>query len=225
MNNVCKLFMCSLLPLSSVLAQENLPISTNSPTSSLKLSGDRTDNERVEFLLEVAQAYTKEENFEAAVDAYERILQIDPNHRQSLYIVAHLYISAKQYTKAEDLLLTLTVEFPEDFKLLNNLAWLYATADDPAIRDGKKAVKVAHEALTLAPNDHHVWSTLSEAYYISGDYEKAYRAIMHMASLAARSGSGITKDAVDSYNEQIRKCKRAMDTAEAMKTDVSKEEK
>lgn len=225
MNNVCKLILFCLLPLSIVLAQEEIPAKKDSPTSSLKLSKDRTDNERVEFLVEVAQAYTKEENFDAAIDAYERILLIDPNHLQSRYIITQLYIRAKQYTKAKDLLLILAAEFPEDFKLLNNLAWLYATADDPAIRNGKKAVKVAQEALTIAPNDHHVWSTLSEAYYISGDYEKAYRAIRHMASLAARSESGITKDAVDSYNEQIRKCKRAMDTAEVMKKDEAKEEK
>ena len=33
-----------------------------------------------------------------------------------------------------------------------------------------------------------------------------------MASLAARYGTGITKESVESYNEQIRKCKRAWDT-------------
>ncbi|MEA2069292.1 MAG: hypothetical protein U9P12_08835 [Verrucomicrobiota bacterium] len=71
--------------------------------------------------------------------------------------------------------------------------------------------------MTLAPTDYHVWSTLSEAYYVSGDYEKAYRAIKQMAGLAALYGKNITEEAVVEYNEQIRKCKRAIDTAEAMK--------
>ena len=73
--------------------------------------------------------------------------------------------------------------------------------------------------MTLAPNDHHVWSTLSEAYYVSGEYEKSYRAITHMAQLASRYGTDITEESVNSYNEQIRKCKRAMDTVESLDMD------
>lgn len=173
---------------------------------------NRTDEERILFLLEIAQVYFKEESFESAVSAYERVLEIDPKHKEARYIVAHVYINAKQYAKAEKLLIDLVADDPEDFKLKNNLAWLYATAEDPKIRSGAKAVKFAQEAMVLAPNDHHVWSTLSEAHYINGEYEKAYRAIKQMAALATRYGQGITKENVDGYNEQIRKCKRAWDT-------------
>jgi len=146
-----------------------------------------------------------------------RILKIEPDHAQVRYLVSHIYIQSKQYRKAETLLLALTAERPNDFTLMNNLAWVYATAEDPSIRNGDKAIKFAQEAMLLAPNDHHVWSTLSEAYYMSGEYEKAYRAIEHMARLATRYGTGITEESVKDYNEQIRKCKRAMDTADAMK--------
>jgi len=169
--------------------------------------------------MEVAQAYTSEGDFQAAVNTYERILEIDPEHARAKYVVAYIYINAKQYRKAEVLLLALIEERPEDFQLLNNLAWLYATAEDPSMRDGRKAVKFAQKAMLLAPNDHHVWSTLSEAYYVSGEYEKAYRAITHMASLATRFGKGISEEAVKDYNEQIQKCKRALDTANVMTGD------
>jgi tetratricopeptide (TPR) repeat protein len=187
--------------------------SESNPTteSGLQISG-RSDEERCKFLLEVAQAYIKEEDFSSAINAYERVLEIDPKHQEARYIIGHVYINAKQYAKAEKQLIDLAEDFPEDFKLKNNLAWLYATAEDPQFRNGKKAVEIAQEAMVLAPNDHHVWSTLAEAYYVSGEYEKAYRAIMHMAGLAARHGSNITKESVDGYNEQIRKCKRAWDT-------------
>jgi len=182
----------------------------------------RTDEERILFLNNVAQAYFAEEDFASAVNAYERILEIDPTHREARYIIGHAYISAKQYGKAKVVLEKLIAENPEDFKLLNNLAWLYATAEDPAYRDGAKAIKLAQQAMVLAPNDHHVWSTLSEAYYISGEYEKAHRAITHMAQLATRYGQGITKEAVDEYNEQIRKCKRAWDTQKMFAEEDSK---
>ncbi len=93
---------------------------------------------------------------------------------------------------------------------------MYATAEDLSVRDGQKAIRLSHEAMVLAPTDHHVWSTLAEAHYVSGDYEKALRAVTHMASLATRFGKNITEQSVKDYNEQIRKCKRALDTAEAM---------
>jgi len=218
MNRISKSLLFCMLPLSAAFAQEeNAP--SNAPASSLELSIKRTPGTRVQFLLEVAQAYANEQDQLAAIDAYERILKIEPTHKQARYIVAHLYISAKQYRKAETMLLELVEERPTDFQLWNNLAWLYATAEDPSIRDGQKAVKIAHEAMSLAPTDYHVWSTLAEAYYVSGEYEKALRAITHMASLATRFGKGITEQQVKEYNEQIQKCKRATDTADAMKDD------
>ncbi|MEI6892911.1 MAG: tetratricopeptide repeat protein [Pontiella sp.] len=180
-------------------------------SSSLQLN-TRTDEERIQFLLDVANVYFKEEEMESAVNAYERILEINPDHQQAKYIVAHVYINAKMYGKAEILLKKLIESDPEDFTLMNNLAWLYATAEDPKYRSGKNAIKYAQEAMVLAPNDHHVWSTLSEAHYINGDYEKAFRAIKHMALLASRYGKGVTKEQVDEYNAQIKKCKRAWDT-------------
>jgi tetratricopeptide (TPR) repeat protein len=184
--------------------------------SSLQLSFERSRSNRIEFLMEVAQAYAKEGNLAASIDAYERILEIEPQHHQARYLLSHVYITAKQYRNAEALLFELIDERPDDFTLLNNLAWVYATADDLSVRDGQKAIHYAQEAMVMAPNDHHVWSTLSEAYYMSGEYEKAYRAITHMAQLAMRYGKNITEQSVEEYNEQIRKCKRALDTANVM---------
>lgn len=199
-------FFCMTL---SAGAQETAPASS---LGSGLIVNDRTDEERIRFLLEVAQVYFQEKDFESSMNAYERVLEIDPDNPEANYIVAHVYISAKAYAKAEALLLKLIELDPEDFTLKNNLAWLYATAEDPKYRNGKKAVRYAQEAMVIAPNDHHIWSTLSEAHYINGDYEKAYNAITTMAKLAAKYGKGVSKEQVESYNEQIRKCKRAWDT-------------
>ncbi len=193
----------------SARAQET---ETNATQTSSLIVNERTDEERIQFLLDVAQVYFDEEDFESSMGAYERILEIDPAHLQARYVVAHVYISAKAYAKAETLLLQLIEDNPEDFKLMNNLAWLYATAEDPKFRNGKKSVRYAQMALVEAPNDHHVWSTLSEAHYINGEYEKAYEAITIMAQNAQKYGQGLTPEQVDAYNEQIRKCKRAWDT-------------
>jgi tetratricopeptide (TPR) repeat protein len=212
-----QVFTVILLTLTSAIGQTNEPAPSSAP-SGLQLR-TQTDEERIEFLMSVADAYFENEEYAQAVNAYERILEIDPKHDQARFIVAHVYINAKQYDKAEQMMMELSADYPENYKLFNNLAWLYATAEDPAVRDGAKAVKYAQQAMVMAPNDHHIWSTLSEAYYVSGEYEKAYRAINHMAQLAARYAKDLTKENVDDYNEQIRKCKRAMDTEAAIKGD------
>lgn len=204
---VLPVLFCSMLQ--AALAQET---NIAAPIAGGLQLNSQTDEERIQFLMEVAQVYFKEKNYESTVNAYERILEINPEQKEARYIIAHVYIDAKQYAKAEELLIELVNAAPEDFKLKNNLAWLYATAEDPKIRSGAKAVKIAQEAMVLAPNDHHVWSTLSEAHYINGEYEKAFRAIKQMAALAARYGQDLTKESVDDYNDQIRKCKRAWDT-------------
>ena len=176
----------------------------------------RTDQERVEFLNRVAMVYYEEKDFNSAVSAFERVLEIDPTNQRARYTLGHMYINAKQFKKAEAQLLALLDAYPDDYKLLNNLAWLYATSEDRDIRNGEKAIRLAQDAMVLAPNDHHVWSTLSEAYYVTGQYEKALRAIEHMARVAARYGEGITKESIDDYNAQIRKCQRAMETQKVL---------
>ncbi|VGO17377.1 hypothetical protein PDESU_05973 [Pontiella desulfatans] len=211
-----------ILAMAALLSTGALAQQTNTP-SGLQLDS-KTDEERIAFLLNVASAYFAEDDFDSAISAYERILEIDPMHQESRYIVGHVYINAKQYGKAEKILSELVKDYPEDFKLKNNLAWLYATAEDPSFRDGQKAIVLAQDAMVLAPDDHHVWSTLAEAYYITGQYEKAYRAIKQMASLAAAHGQGVTKEQVDNYNEQIRKCKRAWDTQKMIEGREDEEE-
>lgn len=217
MNTLVKCIPLIILPISVCLAQGE--DSTNSSLSSFQIGGERTQEERLQFLLDVAQSYINDDDTPSAVGAYERVLAIDPEHTKARFVVGHLYITTGQYKEAEAMFLSLIEEHPEDFKLWNNLAWLYATAEDPSVRDGKKAVKFAHEAMTLAPNDYHVWSTLSEAHYVCGDYEKAHEAILHMAKLAIRYGTDVTEQSVIEYNEQILKCKRAMDTVKSMKVE------
>ena len=216
MNIICKFLACWLMLLSLAVAQDEGATNT-SPAASMDMYGARTQAKRIPFLLEVAQAYASEDDIPSAIGAYERVLEIDPKHQQARYILAVMYINAKEYKKAEQLFLGLAEEYPDDARLLNNLAWLYATAEDTSMRNGQKAVKFAQEAMLLTPYDYHVWNTLAEAYYVSGDYEKAYRAITHMANLITRYGKDVMEETVQQYNEQIQKCKRALDTAKAMK--------
>lgn len=197
-------------------AQESNESLQTAPTGGLLIE-QQTDQERIDFLLQVASAYLAEDDHAAAVSIYERILEIDSLNKEARYSIGHVYIQAKQYNKAEATLKELIEEYPEEFQLKNNLAWLYATAEDPSFRNGERAIQLAQEAMVIAPYDHHVWSTLSEAYYVTGQYEKAYRAIEHMKMLAVRYGANLTQERVEDYTEQIQKCQRAWDSEKALK--------
>jgi predicted Zn-dependent protease len=219
MNPVTRIFFITAITATSAAAQQD----TNPPPAELQSPQiqveELSEEERIEFLLDVAQAYLGDNDIESAIATYERIIEIDPVNMKARYLVSTLYIGTKQYAKAEQVLISLIDEYPEDFQLKNNLAWQYATAEDPAYRDGEKAIELAQEAMILAPNDHHVWSTLAEAYYATGDYEKANRAITHMLALGQRYGTDITQEMAESYNKQIHKCRRALATQRAFEED------
>jgi Flp pilus assembly protein TadD len=65
---------------------------------------------------------------------------------------------------------------PENAFLLNNFAWILATAPDDNARDGKKAVQVALKAcqLTKYQNAADV-DTLAAAYAETGDFDNAVK--------------------------------------------------
>ena len=201
-------------------AQEAFPLPS---TGGLQITDTRTDKERIEFLTQVANAYIEEKDYKSAVTVFERILTIDPDDLPARHFLASVCIDAQEYQKAEDMFLSLYEEDPNDYRTLNNLAWLYATAKDPEFRDGKKAIKYAQMAMVLNPNDHHIWSTLAEAYYVSGQYEKAVRAATQMANLAARYGQ-LTQENIDTYNEQLRKCQRALKAEKILKGESDESE-
>lgn len=207
----------------SAVAQQ----ATNPPPAEMQIqefhAEDQTEEERVQFLLDLGSAYLAENDPASAITAYERILEIDPMHAETRFLSSTVYIAAKQYAKAERMLKSLMEEYPDDFQTKNNLAWLYATAEDPAFRDGEKAIELAQEAMIIAPNIHNVWSTLAEAYYCTGQYGKAYRAMNHMSSLVKTYNVNISQETAGSYFQQIRKYERSLETEKALKGDEEEE--
>jgi tetratricopeptide (TPR) repeat protein len=179
----------------------------------------QSPEERIKMLQHIGNIYFQDGDLENATSAFERILEIDPTQKDARSILGVIYVNSKNYAAAIENMKGLVEDYPEDYQALNNLAWTYATAEDSAYRDAASAIDLAQQALVLAPYDHHIWSTLSEAYFVSGQYEKANRAIQHLVKMATTKKIQLTKDAVDTYNNQIRKCSRAIETEKLLSED------
>ena len=174
-------------------------------------------DERIEMLQNIGNIYFTDGDIENALDTFQRILAIDPSHKGARSLIGLIYFNTSRYKLAIENMTALVEDYPEDYQALNNLAWVYATSKDIAHRDAKKAVDLAQQALVFAPYDHHVWSTLSEAYYVSGEYEKANRAILHLVTLATTKGAKMTEKMVQTYNDQIQKCRRAIEAEKLLR--------
>ena len=176
-------------------------------------------DERIEMLQRIGDIYFKDGDLENALDAFQRILAIDPDHKAARTLLGLIYFNTSRYKDAIESMTSLAEDYPEDYQTLNNLAWVYATSKDRAHRDAKKAIDLAQRALVLSPYDHHIWSTLSEAYYVAGEYEKANRSILHLVTLATTKDTKMTEAMIQTYNDQIQKCKRAIEAEKLLRDD------
>lgn len=85
---------------------------------------------------------------------------------------------------------------PSNPKLLNNLAWLLLTSDNPVLRDPERALRLARLAALQIPAGH-VLDTLATAYWANGFPEKAIE--IETQALFADPAEGTY------YREQIEK--------------------
>jgi Zn-dependent protease with chaperone function len=89
---------------------------------------------------------------------------------------------------------------PNQPDILNNLAWLLATSEDPATFDPQRALLLAQRAIHLKPAPH-IWDTLAEAFYANGRIAEAIQA----------EEKALSMDPEDRhiYEEQLKKFKQA----------------
>lgn len=158
---------------------------------------------------QLAEAYAalKMEALDQAAGMFEAILKEDPASKEARFGLGTVYTKQERVAEALEIMEGLIQEYPNDYFIKNNAAWIYATATDLRIRDGARAIELSQDALLLQPGSFNVWSTLSEAYYISAEYERAQRAAEQALRL------GIEREAPDenllAYQNQVIKCRRA----------------
>ncbi len=129
-----------------------------------------------------------------------REIQEQPASPDLYGLLGDLYYSRNQYAEAarayEDAI-RLGGKGPEIF---NNLAWLYATSEDPSLRSPRRALELAQRASALS-SASHILDTLAESYYINGRFDDAVRA-------GERAYAAATEDR-GYFEDQLRKFRGA----------------
>jgi tetratricopeptide (TPR) repeat protein len=119
-----------------------------------------------------------------------RRARLGPNHpdtKNCIRILARYYADFDRHADSLRLweeLLRLCREDPQrqadrrsEADAINKLAWLLATCPDPGLRDPRRALELAEEAVELAPAAPEIWNTLGVARHRAGDRRGAIEAL------------------------------------------------
>jgi len=197
----------------AISLEKKQPVEEGAPQDESEEAASSTNavaNAKLSFLLNTGIQYAEEGEHEDAERAYLRALETDPESSTIRFRLGTLYILMGRYTNAVPILEALVVEFPDNSQVRNNLAWCYATGE--GVRNKKKALLHAREAILSAPIAPSMWNTLAEAYYMAGDYERAERASKHAIDLMIQTDPEQTQMA--EFQAQLSKIQRA---AQALK--------
>lgn len=158
-----------------------------------------------------ARTLVAEKNWEAAADLYRQILKVYPDDLKASFELGTAMLQLKRFKDAIDILVPLLAELPDDPSLKNNIAWIYATSADPALRNPTEAVRLAQQATLAMPNEPDVWNTLAESHYAAAEFDMALRT----ARIALQLAQEKVPSKAAAFMDTFRRCNRAVEAGKA----------
>lgn len=137
----------------------------------------------------------------------EKMSQRRPDDAVLRFQLAGLYYEKKLFSAAEKEYRWAIELRPDFYDSYNNLAWLYATCEEPGLRNYPEALRLASIAVSLAPHAY-ILDTLAECLYVNGRYLQAVIA----AEEALRAAEPENRA---HYEEQLLKFRAALDVLES----------
>ncbi len=97
-----------------------------------------------------------------------------PERAKPHRLLGDLYLSRKEYPKAVKEYERALDLAPDEPEILNNLAWILATAEAPEARRPRRALRLALRAASL-DSSPYIQDTLAEAYFLNECYAQAVK--------------------------------------------------
>jgi tetratricopeptide (TPR) repeat protein len=150
-----------------------------------------------------------------AVDFLQKTLQLDPGNSEARVELGVAWSQVGRMDLAiSDWEKTLESE-PDNLNAAYDLAWVYATFPDDAIRDGGKAVRWAEHALQLSGDkDPRIYRLLAAAYAENHQFDKAIETAQRGSELAVKQGNYAAANELESNIDLYRRNIPLRDTGE-----------
>jgi len=138
----------------------------------------------------LAKALLQKGQVADALVHYRKLLELQPDNIEVHNIVGTVLIQQGRIREGvEEWQKVLAIE-PDNGNALSNLAWVFATSPDDALRDGTKAVQLAEEALRISGRRIPViFRTLAAAYAEKGMFSQAIQTAQRGIELANSQGN------------------------------------
>jgi tetratricopeptide (TPR) repeat protein len=147
-------------------------------------AAEAADRKAIELKPDDAVAYTNlgadlgaQGKLAEAEAACRKATELQPNYDKAWRGLAAALREQSRWREAEVACRKCVELQPRDASAQNDLAWLLAACPGPKFRDPAEAVRLANQAVELAPKNSSFWNTLGVAHYRAGDWTPALGAL------------------------------------------------
>jgi tetratricopeptide (TPR) repeat protein len=141
------------------------------PDLGLRSGGDRKAGALAHFV--EGMAFEENGETDRALDAYRKVLNVDPGQSQLASRVAGLLIQQDEFPQAIDVLKDAIKANPNDAEPYQQLAFIYAKY----LKKTDQAIDYANRAIALNPGDADAYQRLVEIEVAAGQEKKALEAL------------------------------------------------
>jgi Flp pilus assembly protein TadD len=138
----------------------------------------------------MAEVFLARGRLDDAISQYKKALEIRPDLAGADYKLGNIFAQQGREAEAVSHYERALKTRPDQAPACNNLAWLLAASPDPSLRNGPRAVELAHRADQLARGTNPVFlGTLAAAYAEAGQFGEAVKTIERALPLAANDAA------------------------------------
>jgi len=147
------------------------------------------DDRDARALMNLGAAQYAQGKMDQAITNLERALALRPDFTSARRNLAEAYAARGDHARAVSHFERVLQVLPDDATLIHRLAWILATSNDDAVRDGGRAVTLAERAVELTGRRNTMFlNTLAAAYFSVNRVDDAVGATREALAVARAQG-------------------------------------
>jgi tetratricopeptide (TPR) repeat protein len=150
-------------------------------------------------------ALAKKGQMSEAIPQFERALALSPDDAQAHYYLGKALIVSGQGAAGLKYWRQALDKDPDNLQTLNDTAWVLATSQDDAVRNGKEALPLAEHAMQLSSGQEPaILGTAAAVYAETGNFEQAMALEQRAIELANQQGNAALAQSLAERMELFR---------------------